>query len=60
MFIQYSKSVRGVRFYEVREHGDNIFTGTLGECKRFVLIHNDKVVRRLEMERASRPHLQAS
>jgi hypothetical protein len=60
MIIRYLKSNRGVRFYSVLEHGEDVFMGTLGECKRFVLIHNEKVMRHQEMELASRQHARAS
>ena len=54
MIIRYDTSIRGVRYYQVLESEDEVFMGTMGECKRFLAIHNEKVVRRMEMERASR------
>jgi len=54
MVIQYTDSMRGVRYYQVMEDGDDIFMGTLGECKRFIAIHNEKVLSRMEMERKAR------
>ena len=54
MVIKYSDSMRGVRYYQVIEDGDDIFMGTLGECKRFIAIHNEKVLARQEMERKAR------
>lgn len=60
MIIRYHKSVRGVRYYAVLQHGEDVFSGTLGECKRFVLIHNEKLMRHQEMELASRAHARAS
>ncbi|MEZ6194922.1 MAG: hypothetical protein R3F20_04210 [Planctomycetota bacterium] len=52
--IRYKNSIRGVRYYDVIADGDDVFTGTLGECKRFISIHNEKVLLRQEMERASK------
>jgi hypothetical protein len=54
MTIRYKDSLKGVRYYEVISDGDEIFMGTLGECKRFISIHNEKLVMRMEMERASK------
>ena len=54
MIIRYTQSMQGVRYYEVLEDGDDIFTGTLGECNRFIKIHNSKVMERQAMERAAR------
>ncbi|MCA9321806.1 MAG: hypothetical protein KDB53_13775 [Planctomycetes bacterium] len=54
MIIKYSRAIRGIRFYQVIEGGDDIFMGTLGECKRFITIHNQKILSRLEMERQAR------
>ena len=44
----------GKKFYKVILHGEEIFCGTKGECQRFIKIHNEKVLQRMEMERASR------
>ncbi len=54
MVIKYTTSMHGVRFYQVFEDGDDIFMGTLGECKRFISIHNEKVLSRIAMDQASR------
>lgn len=54
MIIRFTTAMQGVRYYQVLEDGDDIFMGTLGECKRFISIHNQKVVQRLEMERKAR------
>lgn len=54
MTIRYKTSMKGVRYYEVIAKGDEIFMGTLGECKRFISIHNEKVEMRQEMDRASK------
>ena len=54
MIIRYCDSLRGVRFYQVVEKGFEIFMGTLGECKRFIAIHNEKLMTRMEMDRRSR------
>ncbi len=60
MIIRYLKSMRGVRYYVVLERGEDVFMGTLGECKRFALVHNEKVLNHQAMELASRPHARAS
>ena len=54
MIIKYALSMQGVRYYQVFEAEDDIFMGTLGECKRFISIHNEKVLQRQAMERAAR------
>ena len=54
MIIRYATAMQGVRYYQVIKDGEDIFMGTMGECKRFISIHNQKVVQRLEMERKSR------
>ena len=54
MIIKYALSMQGVRYYQVFEGEDDIFMGTLGECKRFISIHNAKVLERQAMERAAR------
>ncbi|MEE9392227.1 MAG: hypothetical protein V3W41_06955 [Planctomycetota bacterium] len=54
MVIRYNTSIKGVRYYEVVNQDDDIFTGTLGECKRFISIHNEKILMRMAMDKASR------
>ena len=54
MIIRYSTSIKGVRYYEVMDQDDQIFVGTLGECKRFISIHNEKLLTRMAMDRAAR------
>ncbi len=54
MIIKYALSMQGVRFYQVFEGDDDIFMGTLGECKRFISIHNEKVLERAAMARAAK------
>lgn len=60
MIIRYNTSMRGVRYYQVFEFGDDIFMGTLGECKRFIGIHSEKVLSRQKMERDALQRAHAS
>ena len=54
MIIRYATSMHGVRYYQVIENDDDIFMGTLSECKRFIAIHNQKVIERERMEREAK------
>ncbi len=54
MIIRYFDSMKGVRYYQVFLQGEEVFMGTLGECKRYIVIHNEKVLLRQEMDRKSR------
>ncbi len=57
MLIKYFTSIRGIRQYHVLMNQEDIFTGTLGECKRFIVIRNDKIRSRRRMEDAERARL---
>lgn len=35
--------IKGKQFYQVMQNGRALFTGTLGECKRFSDLHMEKV-----------------
>ncbi len=54
MRIYFAGSLRGKRLYSVFADQSNCFTGTLSECKRYILIHNEKVIHRREMVEAAR------
>lgn len=43
-----SGSVRGEKVYTVTDGCDRLFSGTLEEVKRFLVIHNSKVRQRKE------------
>ena len=44
----------GKKYYVVRLNGQAIFTGTPGECERFLAIHNRKANEEQELERKPR------
>ena len=44
----------GRKYYTVRLNGEAIFTGTTGECERFLSIHNRKVTEEQDLERKPR------
>lgn len=44
----------GKKYYTVRLNGHDLFTGTTGECERFLAIHNRKVSDEHEAERKPR------
>lgn len=44
----------GKKYYTVRLNGHALFTGTTGECERFLSIHNRKVCEEQELERKPR------
>lgn len=48
MEIKYHCSLKGKKFYKVRlPAGKEIFLGTMGECKRFIKVHKEKVNKHL-------------
>jgi len=48
MEIRYHCSMKGKKFYKVRRSaGKEIFLGTMGECKRFIKVHKEKVSKHL-------------
>ncbi|MDF1699970.1 MAG: hypothetical protein P1V36_02265 [Planctomycetota bacterium] len=44
----------GKKYYTVRLNGHALFTGTTGECERFLAIHQAKVCDERELERKPR------
>lgn len=42
--------VQGRKYYEVIEQGISIFTGTGGECHRFMRLHKNKVAAEMAIE----------
>jgi len=46
MTITHSGSVQGQKVYTVSNGQDRFFTGTLEEVKRYILVHNHKVMER--------------
>ena len=50
MEIRFNSIHSGIKFYEVVLHGEKLFVGTTGECKRFIKIHNEKVGRVFKQE----------
>lgn len=44
MEITYHSSMKGKKFYRVlKGNGVAIFLGTMGECRRFLKVHQEKV-----------------
>jgi hypothetical protein len=50
--ITYSGTVRGKRLYTIYEGRDPVFTGTLHEVKRYLLVRTEKIHRRVTAEQA--------
>jgi hypothetical protein len=48
--ISYSGTVRGKRLYTIHEGRDPVFTGTLHEVKRYLLVRTEKIHRRVQAE----------
>ena len=54
MELVFSCLQNGKKYYTVRLNGHRLFTGTSGECERFLEIHNRKVADEQEMDRKPR------
>ena len=52
MKITYDGTIRGKRLYTIFEGRDRVFTGTLHEVKRYLLVRVEKSKRRIEAEQA--------
>ncbi len=53
MELKYHSSLRGKKFYQVEKgHGNFIFLGTLGECRRFMKVHREKVRKHFSKSRS--------
>ena len=54
MELVFTSIQNGRKYYTVRLNGTGIFTGTTGECERFLAIHNRKVTEEQDLERKPR------
>jgi hypothetical protein len=55
MEISYYGSVKGKKLYKVLKlNGNQVFLGTLGECKRFIKVHREKVKKHYSKNRLSK------
>ena len=53
--IRFHCSLKGKKFYKVRlADGKEVFLGTLGECRRFIKVHKEKVNKHLARNRVVR------
>jgi hypothetical protein len=50
--ISFAGTVRGKRLYAIYEDRERVFTGTLHEVKRYLVVRTEKHHRRIEAERA--------
>jgi hypothetical protein len=50
--ITYEGTIRGKRLYSIYEGRDRVFTGTLDEVKRYLLVRTEKSHRRIQAEQA--------
>jgi hypothetical protein len=50
--ITYEGTVRGKRLFTIYEGRDRVFTGTLHEVKRYLLVRTEKTQRRVQAEQA--------
>jgi hypothetical protein len=48
--ITYAGTVRGKRLFTIFEGRDPVFTGTLHEAKRYLLVRTEKIHRRMHAE----------
>jgi hypothetical protein len=48
--ISYAGTVRGKRLFTIHEGRDPVFTGTLHEVKRYLLVRTEKIHRRVHAE----------
>lgn len=54
MEILFKSLQEGKRYYSVRLNGNNLFTGTKGECERFLDLHRLKVAEQHDLDRKPR------
>ena len=55
MDIKYHCSIKGKKFYKVQKlNGIEVFLGTLGECRRFIKVHREKVRKHFSKNRLSK------
>ncbi len=50
--ITYAGSLRGKRLYTVSDGRETLFTGTLVEVKRYIVVRTEKLHRRIQAEQA--------
>ncbi len=50
--ITYAGSLRGKRLYSVSTERETLFTGTLVEVKRYIVVRTEKIQRRVLAEQA--------
>ena len=50
--ITYSGSLRGKRLYTVSDSHETLFTGTLVEVKRYIVVRTEKIQRRAQAEQS--------
>jgi hypothetical protein len=55
MEIKFHCNLKGKKFYKVRKvNGLEVFLGTIGECKRFIRVHREKVRKHFAKNRLGR------
>ena len=55
MEIKFHGNLKGKKFYKVRKvNGTEVFLGTIGECKRFIKVHREKVRKHFSKNRIGR------